>query len=281
MPARINWQFFTQLESSARFAAGHKKAQDTIPRITGRYRELLSSTLFLDPSPSAMRDYSFVTEKRLKENGSNLSAVVFNLCSEKSDRERLISFITSLPEQDIQRIDFIETPRNEVMLQLIENFGGKEREVDAPLLSDGTLRVLSIAAALLSAPTGALVVIEEIDNGVHPSRARSLLENIQEVASKRGLAVLLTSHNPALLDALPVQAIPQVLFCYRDPEEGDSRMVRLQDLADFPELIAQGSLGHLMTAGILEQFIKFRPRGSQKEKNARAWLDALKTGSAG
>jgi hypothetical protein len=30
--------------------------------------------------------------------------------------------------------------------------------------------VLAVAAALLSAPAGSLVVIEEIDNGVHPSR---------------------------------------------------------------------------------------------------------------
>ena len=267
---------FTQLESSARFEAGHKKAQETIPRITKRYRELLANTLFLDPRPSEMRDYSFKTEKRLKDNGANISAVVFNLCQEASIKQQLIEFIASLPEQDIRDIGFIETPRSEVMLKLTESFGGRNRTVEAPLLSDGTLRVLSVAAALLSAPEGALVVIEEIDNGVHPSRAESLLKNIQAVAAERGLSVLLTSHNPALLDALPAEAVPKVLFCYRDPEEGDSRLVQLQKLPDFPELIAQGSLGHLMTAGMLERFIKFRPKGEEKQQQAMEWLQALK-----
>lgn len=267
---------FSQLESSARFQAGHMKAQETIPRITGRYRELLANTLFLDPRPSAMRDYSFKTERRLKDDGANLSAVVFNLCQDPAIKQRLIGFVASLPEQDIKEIGFIETPRAEVMLKLVESFGGQDREVEAPLLSDGTLRVLSVAAALLSAPSGALVVVEEIDNGVHPSRAGALLEHIQRVAAERGLAVLLTSHNPALLDALPDAAIPQVLFCYRDPRVGDSRLVRLQDLADLPELIAQGSLGHLMTIGMLERFIKFRPRGDEKRQKAMAWLEGLK-----
>ncbi len=269
---------FTQLESSARFAAGHKKAQETIPRVTRGYRELLANTLFLDPRPSAMRDYSFKTETRLKDDGANLSAVAYKLCQDAKTKQRLIEFIASLPEQDIKDIDFIETPRNEVMLKLVESFGGRDRAVEAPLLSDGTLRVLSIAVALLSAPEGALVVIEEIDNGVHPSRAEALLRHIQEVANQRGLSVLLTTHNPALLDALPVEATPKVVFCYRDPARGDSRLVRLQDLPDFPELIAQGTLGHLMTEGMLERFVKFRPRGEAKRKQAMDWLEQVRAG---
>lgn len=92
------------------------------------------------------------------------------------------------------------------MVQLTESFGGKDCVWDIPVLSDGTLRVLAVAAALLSAPEGSLVIIEEIDNGVHPSRAGMLLENIQRVAESRGVRVLVTTHNPELMDALPSQA---------------------------------------------------------------------------
>jgi len=266
---------FTQLETSARFEAGHKKTQDTIPRIAGHYRELLGNTLFLDPRPAEMRDYSFKTERKLKDNGGNLSSVVWSLCQNETTEKRLIGFVASLPEQDIKAIRFIETPRNEVMLSLVESFGGQEREIEAPLLSDGTLRVLSIGAALLSAPKGALVIIEEIDNGVHPSRAGGLLDQIQAVASERELAVLVTTHNPALLDALPTTAIPQILFCYRSIDEGDSRLVRLQDLPDFPELLAQGPLGHLMTIGTLERFIKFHKPEDEKRQQALKWLESI------
>lgn len=114
------------------------------------------------------------------------------------------------------------------MLTLTESFAGQEKIRDAGILSDSTLRVLAVAAALLSAPERSLVIIEEIDNGAHPSRVRALLENIQSVAQERGISVLMTTHNPALLDALPTVAIPDVVYCYRNPEVGDSRLIRLE-----------------------------------------------------
>jgi predicted ATPase len=145
---------------------------------------------------------------------------------------------------------------------------------EAALLSDGTLRALAVAAALLSVQEGSLVVIEEIDNGVHPSRAQMLLVNIQEIARDRQLRVLLTTHNPALLDAIPSDAVPDIVACYRDPEQGDSRLVRLEDLESYPELVAQGPLGRLVTKGILDRFLKDpdkRDAGTKTEKGL-AWL---------
>ncbi|TCO78130.1 putative ATPase [Plasticicumulans lactativorans] len=269
---------FMQLESAARFDVGHKTAQSTIPKITGDLRQQLSSALFLDPRPAVMRDYSFTSDKKLREDGRNLSSVLFNLWWDASNRESILSFIASLPEQDIRDLNFITAPRGEVMFELTETFGGTERKVPAPLLSDGTLRVLAIAAALLSAPEGALVVIEEIDNGVHPGRAATLLKGILGIAERRHLEVLLTSHNPALLDALPDRAVPDVVFCYRDPVEGDSRLVRLQNIADYPELIAQGGVGYLLTTGILDRFVKHHPRPDEKKAKALAWLESLRSG---
>ena len=145
-------------------------------------------------------------------------------------------------------------------------------------MKDGTLRVLAVAAVLFSIPEESVVIIEEIDNGVHPSRAEKLLSDIQEIASERNLRVLLTSHNPALLDALPVEAIPNVVACYRDPEEGDSRLIRLEDLASYPELVAQGPLGRLVTKGILDRFLKDpdkRDRAVKVEKGL-AWISDFK-----
>lgn len=268
---------FTQLESAARFADGNAKAKKVIPQVTRNLQQWLADVLFLDPVPARMRDYSFKSEKKLTGDGKNLSAVIYDLWKKSEDNQRLLlDFIRSLPEQDIAEMGFIDGPRGEVMIKLSETFGSQIRDYDASLLSDGTLRVLAIAAAMLSAREGSLVVIEEIDNGVHPSRAVLLLDRISHVAEKRHLRVLLSSHNPALLDAIPDAAIPHVVFCYRDPESGDSRLVQLQDLADYPELIAQGSMGELMTSGTLERFVKQHPGPEEKKEQARAWLKSLK-----
>jgi predicted ATPase len=145
------------------------------------------------------------------------------------------------------------------MVQLEESFGGRRTLREAALLSDGTLRVLAIAAALLSVPPGSMVVIEEIDNGVHPSRAAHLLERIRGIATRRKLRILLTTHNPALLDALPAASLPHVVACYRDPESGSSRLVQLEDLESYPELVARGPLGQIVTRGVLDRYLKQSP----------------------
>ena len=281
---------FAQLDSPASFHANHRKAQQEIPRVCKAYQALLSNVLFLDPVPARMRDFSFLADKRLGGDGANLSSVLYQLwmAEDTSDektgqpaRNELISFIQSLPEQDITGLDFLKGPRGDVMVQLIETFSGTPRRFEAALLSDGTLRVLAIAAAMLSAPEGSLVVIEEIDNGVHPSRARHLLERIQAVAERRHLRVLLSTHNPAMLDALPDKAVPDVVFCYRDTRSGDSRLVRLGSLPDAPELFIQDSLGHLMTSGALDRFVKTHPGPEARKQQARAWLAALRTSAPG
>lgn len=272
---------FAQLDSPASFHANHRKAQQEIPRVCKAYQALLSNVLFLDPVPARMRDFSFLADKRLGGDGANLSSVLYQLWCEGELRGELISFIQSLPEQDITGLDFLQGPRGDVMVQLIETFSGTPRRFEAALLSDGTLRVLAIAAAMLSAPEGSLVVIEEIDNGVHPSRARHLLERIQAVAERRNLRVLLSTHNPAMLDALPDKAVPDVVFCYRDTRSGDSRLVRLGSLPDAPELFIQDSLGHLMTSGALDRFVKTHPGPEARKQQARAWLAALRTSAPG
>ncbi len=265
-----------QLMGSARFYGGHTKAQTQIPATTRRFHQELSSITWLDPRPSLMRNYSFKTEQRLTGSGANLSGVLYNLCQTEETKDDLLEFVRALPEQDIEEIDFIETPRGEVMVTLTETFGGRSTTYDATLLSDGTLRVLAVAAAILSA-RDRLVVIEEIDNGVHPSRAERLLDHISHLAKTRNLRVLISSHNPALLDALPDDAVPHVVFCYRSGDDGSSRLIRLMDLPDYPELIAQGSVGHLMTRRIIERFVQEYPGPDQRKERARAWLNELRT----
>lgn len=280
IPCTNQQAIFYQLETPGRFEKNHTRSQDIIPATTKIFREQLRNIIFLDPKPSSMRDYSFVKDDDINEDGSNLSSVLFSICDKGEEQKlNLLNFIRSLPEQDIKDITFIKTERNDVMVRLTESFGNKEREIDAPLLSDGTLRVLAVGATLFSAPPNALVIIEEVDNGIHPSRAEELITQIQAIASRRGLRVLLTSHNPALLDAVPPSALGDVLCCYRNPEEGDSKIVRLADMARFPELMAQGSLGQLMTKRILERFVKDTTSDEQRKQLALSWLEKLKKGT--
>ena len=267
---------FTQLTTPARFDERHKRSQQEIPVAASRVQATLEDVLFLDPVPRQMRGFRpRIDHKKLHGDGANLSAVLQHLCNGAGRKEDVLAFVRSLPEQDIVGIDFLEAPQGEVMVQLQESFGGRRRPVSARLLSDGTLRVLAIAAALLSVREGALVVVEEIDNGVHPARARALMESIRRVAASRHVRVLLTTHNPALLDAIPVDALPDVVACYRDPSDGLSRLQRLGDVEAYPEIVAQGPLGQIITRGILERVLKNPPTAESRGKNLQLFFETL------
>jgi len=278
IPCSNRQAIFFQLETPARFNKDDMKSQCIIPSVVRGIRKNLQNVMFLEPRSEEMRGYSYLKDDIMMENGRNLSSVLFKICSDPLGRDQMLQFVRSLPEQDITDIRFIRTERNDVMVRLVESFGGKESVFDAPVLSDGTLRVLAVGATLLSAPHGSLVVIEEIDNGVHPSRAENLILQIKRIAEDRSLRVLLTSHNPALLDALPDESLGDVLCCYRDPELGDSRIVRLGDLDSFPELMAQGSLGQLVTRQVLDRFLKDKTTPEERKHAALSWLEELKKG---
>lgn len=275
IPCTNQQAIFYQLETPGRFLQKDTRAQKEIPAVTQRFREQLRNIFFLAPNPAAMRDYSFAGDNELREDGSNLSSVLAKLCKQEQMKQSLLDFIRSLPEQDITDISFISTERSDVMVRLHESFGNKEQKIDAPLLSDGTLRVLSVGAVLLSAPEKSLVVIEEVDNGIHPSRADFLVKQIQNIVSRRGLQVLISSYNPALLDAVPDTALGDVLCCYRNPENGSSRIVRLADMKRFPELVAQGSLGQLMTSNRLEKFLEDTTSEEKRKQATLSWLEQL------
>ena len=252
------------------------QGEETIGNISSRYRYWLSHIAFLDPKPSEMRGYCLKHDQQLRENGENISSVLHDIFCDDGHKSWALNFIKSLPEQNIRDIDFIDTPRDEVMVRLTETFGGREKIYDATLLSDGTLRVLAIAAAVLSAKEDSLVIIEEIDNGIHPSRAEGLLRQLADIAKERKLRLLLTTHNPALLDALPQEAVPDVVFCFRHPDTGASQLTRLADLTDYSGLVARGGIGTLMTQGIVDRFVKNPRTPEEKRRQALAWLDEVR-----
>ena len=217
----------------------------------------------------------------LNQNGQNLSGVLYKLWENQQvdHKSDILKFIRSLPEQDFKSLKFYKDHRDRVELALVENFGGQEQEWGTELLSDGTLRVLGIAAAILSAPKGATIVIEEIDNGIHPSRAKYLLETMFYFAEKKKIKLLLSTHNPALMDALPDKALGDVVFAYRDPKEGDSRLVRLSDLDEYVGLVSQGPLGELVTQGIVDRFVKNPISNEDKKQKALSWLNEMRGAS--
>jgi len=273
IPCNNRQAVFYQLLSDNRFDSLRSKQE--IPLATKFLREQFGNIIFLDPNPMQMRGYAHKSgDCRISENGSNVSAVLQTICKDTKQKSQLIEFIRSLPEQDIKDITFEETAFGDVMLALVESFS-TSRTVPATLLSDGTLRVLAIAAALLGAPENALVVIEEIDNGIHPSRAKHLVNQMYAIAGSRKIQLLLTTHNPALMNAIPAKELGNVLCCFRDVQNGSSKIIQLGQLPRFIELATRGPLGEVVVSDFFEKVIKDTTSEDERQKKQMAWLDAF------
>ena len=264
---------FYQLLSESRFESARSKKE--IPDCARMVKDSLGQILFLDADLSKMRGYTRKLKGRaLEKDASNISSVVYNICQDQKLKRELLALIQALPELNISNISFVETEIGDVMLQLHEGVAGG-RITPITLLSDGTLRLLAIAACVLSAPAGSMVVIEEIDNGLHPSRAKHVVDSLYRIADERKIQMLVTTHNPALMSAIPIKKVGEVLCCYRNHFQGSSEVLCLGDVPRFVELSMKGKLGDLATSNILDEVVKDNRTADQIVAERQRQIDEL------
>ena len=248
-------------------------------------RGYLRSSHIFDPQPKAMREYARVeSSPQLLRGGANLSAVLFALSEEYEEDEkqqatlqRITDVIRQIPEEPFAGIGFAETSLGDVMAGFVPDerkgtSGGKL--VDARLLSDGTMRMLAIVTALETVPESSRIVIEEFDNGLHPSRAKLLVQTLAETASRRKLNVLVTTHNPAFMDALDESQMDSILICHSDESGEGSRVTKLGDMDIAGTIGLRGGLGDFVTRGALEEHLA-PDFAESRSRETREWLESL------
>jgi predicted ATPase len=218
----------------------------------------LRGIFVLDPIPAHMREYTPFSE-HLQPDARNIAGVIAALPEAQKTRieQTLTNYVKHLPERDIRRIwaEPVGKFNSDAMLYCEEQWGEDNRTsmIDARGMSDGTLRFLAILTALLTRPEKSLLVVEEVDNGLHPSRSALLLQMLREVGGQRNIDVLVTTHNPALLDALGLEMLPFIMIAHRDLESGHSKLTLLEDISKLPKLLAFGPVGKLSSEGLIEQ----------------------------
>jgi predicted ATPase len=224
----------------------------SISRVIQVLRNYLSSSFIFDPEPKLMRNYERTGHSKLYKNGSNLSAVLFELSKSKPEiLDRIFQLTKEFPDRPYEKFNFIETPLNDVIFSLVESGNNTSSRV----LSDGTLRVIAVLAALETTNIFSRIVIEEFDNGLHPSRVKILFNAAVDAATRRKMNVLVTTHNPETLNHLTEDQVKSVFLCVRRTPKSDCELISLQDLPRHEELMARGRLGDLVSERIVNQYL--------------------------
>lgn len=279
----------TALSQYARFAKKNRRLVETLGFIDAVTATLAPPSVF-DPIPKLMRDHQRASENQLARNGFNLSPTLNDLYLnravplQKSGKtifarvnrsqlgQRILERIKQLPDEPFVGFEFDRTKSGDVMFGFAVPGGGKP--VFARVLSDGTLRALALLTALETSRAGRRLILEEFDNGVHPSRVPVLTDAIFECTSRNKLHVLATSHNPATLNALTPEQIGAVLLVVHDKAAGHARLIPVRELPGFLDFIEQGRLGDLITRRVYEQHLSAdyeKSRNTEMDK----WLASL------
>lgn len=243
-------------QMQSRIPADVDNYDSTIKKIQ-KMQSSLTKMFILDPIPALMRSYSRVGDSVLRRNCSNISAVLYAIREKKTDEwNEFCQIVKDLPENEINDIQFVKTQINDVILVQKEQNGKTTESIDAARLSDGTLRCIAALAAVMSEPEHSLIAIEEMDNGIHPSRVIRLMRGLCNLAERRNIDLIMTTHNVTVLNGLDRQGILGVSVVYRDSESQASKIIPFVEIKNQSGLLAAGGIGDAMESEKLIDSIK-------------------------
>lgn len=182
--------------------------------------------------------------KYLRPDGSNVAPYLLGL--KKSKPNVFNEIIDAIRLVNLFFDDFELTPESYGEKKKV-NLAWRQKGSDFPMqpyhFSDGSIRFICLATALLQPEPPATIIIDEPELGLHPSAISILAELIQN-AAKRTLLIVATQ-SPTLIDNF---AVENVIVVNRKKDE--STFLRLLE-KDFNVWLENYSVGELWTKNVI------------------------------
>jgi len=228
----------------------------------GVFCETLESMRFLDLAPEAMKTPSIPGQVVLGDRGENLSSVLQAICENEDTKRAVAEWIRELTPLDVVDFEFVPDQTGRILVTLVESNGQRTSAYSA---SDGTLRFLAMIAALLGPDAAQFYFLEEIDNGIHPTRLYLLLQLIEQCAKEGKVQVVTTTHSPQLLGMLSADALEHASLVYRFEGEQEGRIRRVLDIPEARRVLEEQDLARLHESGWLEDAVAFAESAETNE----------------
>lgn len=138
-------------------------------------------------------------------HGQDLPAFLFRL-KNSAEHRRSYDAIVRMVRQVIVGVESLDVQLNEQRAEINLSIRQHGVEFSSRVVSEGTLRVVALAAMALNPNPVRLIGLEEPENGVHPARLQHILDLLRYLALDRGVQVLVNTHSPLFVSrALALQ----------------------------------------------------------------------------
>lgn len=182
--------------------------------------------------------------QRLRSNGSNIAPVLFSIKNRYPEiYDKIVASVRLvIPSFD----DFILRPvqnAEETRIKLMWKQKGSDFPLQPYHLSDGSIRFICLATALLQPEPPSVIVIDEPELGLHPAAIPILAELIQSASEK--IQVIIATQHPLLVDQFDIKNI--IIISHRN---GESQLEN-PDPNTFSSWLEDYTLGDLWMKNVL------------------------------
>ena len=168
-------------------------------------------------------------------HGENLDVLINTFSKEEMEElEHHASMISWLDKIIIDQEDALKLQGHKLNLSASklyfrDKFMQKKNNVfSAENANEGILHALFYLALFISKKTPKLFAIDNIDSALNPGLCRDLIEVLIKLAKKNNKQVLITTHNPAILDGINLHDDEQRIFTVSRNFKGHTKVKRLQ-----------------------------------------------------
>jgi len=194
---------------------------------------------FWSLDPALLRSPSRTPATHVGPRGGDLATFLFRL--ERRDKKRFAAFVKRVARHYPRLVTNESKGSNYGWkhLTITERWNGEQASFNAKQVSDGLLRLLAVASIPDWEEVPSLVLLDEVENGLHPRLIGGIASLLQEISAST--QVIATTHSPITLNYIPAASTRLVTR----GKSGSVQITPLTETKGFDELRAHFEPGEL------------------------------------
>ncbi|MDN3581075.1 AAA family ATPase [Mucilaginibacter flavus] len=212
-----------------------EKAEELSKSAIDDEKKYITDFVIYNVNTNSLRGINNESKKQpLGINGEGLDVLLSTFSKKQLEYLTDLNFISWLKGIEVDASDKLKKKgyklgRSTSDLYFTDKFMQKKNNMfSAENANEGALHVLFYLALFISERTPSFFAIDNIETALNPLLCRQVVKSIAELSKKNNKQVLITTHNPAVIDGLNLYDDEQRLFVVKRTDEGQTKVERIK-----------------------------------------------------